>query len=144
MKTSSPLHILVTNDDGHHAPGIQALNRVLKQSGHRVSMVAPSSEQSATGMSVTSRRNLPLEQLAEGSWHLDGQPVDTVLVALRHLSLKDCPCVSPHGLASLARSQQWDFGASQMPPEARGGWEQQLESQQLFASQQQQLYFPYN
>ena len=98
MKTSSPLHILVTNDDGHHAPGIQALNRVLKQSGHRVSMVAPSSEQSATGMSVTSRRNLPLEQLAEGSWHLDGQPVDTVLVALRHLLEDDPPDLVVSGI----------------------------------------------
>lgn len=90
MKNNEPLHILLTNDDGHQAPGIQALQRVLKRAGHDVSMVAPSSEQSATGMGVTSRRNLALEQLEERSWHLDGQPVDTVLVALRHL-LEDNP-----------------------------------------------------
>ena len=54
-------------------------------------MVAPSSEQSATGMSVTSRRNLPIDQFEAGSWHLDGQPVDTVLVALRHLLEDDPP-----------------------------------------------------
>ena len=90
MTSPSSLHILLTNDDGHEAPGIQALQRVLKQAGHRVSMVAPSSEQSATGMSVTSRRNLPIDQLEAGSWHLDGQPADTVLVALRHL-LEDNP-----------------------------------------------------
>lgn len=90
MKNNEPLHILLTNDDGHEAPGIQALHRVLKQAGHDVSMVAPSSEQSATSMGVTSRRNLALEQLEERSWHLDGQPVDTVLVALRHL-LEDNP-----------------------------------------------------
>ncbi len=90
MKNNDPLHILLTNDDGHQAPGIRALQRVLKQAGHRVSMVAPSTEQSATSMGVTSRRNLTLEQLESDSWHLDGQPVDTVLVALRHL-LKDKP-----------------------------------------------------
>ncbi len=90
MDNFTPLHILLTNDDGHQAPGIQTLSRVLKKSGHRVSMVAPSAEQSATGMSITSRRNLALEQLEEGSWHLDGLPVDTVLVALRHL-LQDEP-----------------------------------------------------
>lgn len=90
MKNNDPLHILLTNDDGHQAPGIQALHRVLLQAGHRVSMVAPSTEQSATGMGVTSRRNLTLEQLEIDSWHLDGQPVDTVLVALRHL-LEDNP-----------------------------------------------------
>jgi 5'/3'-nucleotidase SurE len=90
MKNNDPLHILLTNDDGHQAPGIRALQRVLKRAGHRVSMVAPSSEQSATSMGVTSRRNLTLEQLETDSWHLDGQPVDTVLVALRHL-LQDNP-----------------------------------------------------
>ena len=90
MNCPAPLHILLTNDDGHQAPGIQVLHRVLKRAGHRVSMVAPSSEQSATGMGVTSRRNLALEQLEDSSWHLDGQPVDTVLVALRHL-LEDSP-----------------------------------------------------
>ena len=90
MKTSHPLHILLTNDDGHEAPGIQALQRVFRQAGHRVSMVAPSTQQSATSMSVTSRRNLALEQIGDDSWHLDGQPADTVLVALRHL-LEDNP-----------------------------------------------------
>lgn len=91
MKNNEPLHILLTNDDGHDAPGIQALHRVLKQAGHHVSMVAPSTEQSATSMGVTSRRNLALEQLEERSWHLDGQPVDTILVALRHLLEDDPP-----------------------------------------------------
>ena len=90
MKNQDPLHILLTNDDGHQAPGIQALHRVLIQAGHHVSMVAPSSEQSATSMGVTSRRNLALKQVEDRSWHLDGQPVDTVLVALRHL-LEDNP-----------------------------------------------------
>ena len=90
MDKLKPLHILLTNDDGHQAPGIQTLHRVLKQMGHRVSMVAPSTEQSATGMGITSRRNLALEQLETDYWHLDGQPVDTILVALRHI-LEDSP-----------------------------------------------------
>ena len=90
MKSLKPLHILLTNDDGHKAPGIQALQRAFSQAGHHVSMVAPSAEQSATSMGVTSRRNLELSQFADSSWHLDGQPADTVLVALRHL-LEDKP-----------------------------------------------------
>ena len=90
MNNPARLHILLTNDDGHQAPGIQALHRALKRMGHRVSMVAPSSEQSATGMGITSRRNLALEQLETDYWHLDGQPADTILVALDHL-LEDNP-----------------------------------------------------
>jgi 5'/3'-nucleotidase SurE len=91
MKESDSLHILLTNDDGHAAPGIKALQSVLREADHQVSMVAPSTEQSATGMGVTSRRNLALEQLEESSWHLDGQPADTVLVALRHLLAHNPP-----------------------------------------------------
>lgn len=91
MQRTSALHILLTNDDGHLAPGIRALHEVLGQRGYRVSIVAPSTEQSATGMGVTSRRNLALEQLGSGYWHLDGHPADTVLVALRHLLEEEPP-----------------------------------------------------
>ncbi len=90
MERTKPLHILITNDDGHDAPGIQALHRTLKKAGHHVSMVAPRNNQSATSMAVTSRRNLELNQFETNSWHLDGQPVDTVMVALKHL-LEDNP-----------------------------------------------------
>jgi len=85
------MHILLTNDDGHDAPGIRAMQSVLKTRGYRVSLVAPSSEQSATSMSTTTRRNLALEEFKKGSWHLDAQPADTVMVALRHLLEDDPP-----------------------------------------------------
>lgn len=91
MDSARPLHILLTNDDGHSAPGIRTLRDVLKARGYRVSMVAPSSEQSATSMSTTMNRNIVLEQMEEDSWHLDAQPADTVLVALRHLLEDDAP-----------------------------------------------------
>jgi 5'-nucleotidase len=91
MEADNPLHILLTNDDGHAAPGIRALRESLRSRGFRVSMVAPSREQSATSMSTTTRRNLALEQLEESSWHLDAQPADTVMVALRHLLEDDPP-----------------------------------------------------
>ena len=90
MRYPDLMHILLTNDDGHDAPGILALQRALKTEGHRVTMVAPSREQSATSMSTTTRRSIALERLGEDSWHLDAQPADTVLVALRHL-LEDEP-----------------------------------------------------
>jgi 5'-nucleotidase len=91
MSNLDSLHILLTNDDGHEAPGIRALLSSLKSKGHRVSMVAPSHEKSATSMSTTHHRNLALEKLGNGSWHLDGQPADTVLVALHHLLDDDPP-----------------------------------------------------
>jgi 5'/3'-nucleotidase SurE len=91
MKNVDQMHILLTNDDGHLAPGIRAMQETLKTRGFRVSLVAPSSEQSATSMSTTMHRNLALQEFGENSWHLDAQPADTVLVALRHLLEGDPP-----------------------------------------------------
>lgn len=95
---STPFHILLTNDDGHFAPGIQTMRDVLKARGYRVSMVAPSAEQSATSMSTTMGRNIGLEQTEEDCWHLDAQPADTVLVALRHLFDTDPPDMVVSGI----------------------------------------------
>ena len=91
MSSNDQMHILLTNDDGHQAPGIVTLQTVLKSKGYRVTMVAPSGEQSATSMSTTTRRNIALKDLGDGSWHLDAQPADTVMVALRHLLSDDPP-----------------------------------------------------
>lgn len=91
MSYPDPMHILLTNDDGHEAPGILALQRALKTAGHRVSMVAPSEEQSATSMCTTPYRSIALQQVDADSWHLDARPADTVLVALLHLLDDDPP-----------------------------------------------------
>jgi len=95
---SNPFHILLTNDDGHFAPGIRTMRDVLKERGYRVSMVAPKAEQSATSMSTTMGRNIGLEQIEEDYWHLDAQPADTVLVALRHLLDRDPPDMVVSGI----------------------------------------------
>ncbi len=91
MGYPDPMHILLTNDDGHQAPGILTLQRALKVSGYRVSMVAPSEEQSSTSMSTTTHRSIDLQQLDAHSWHLDARPADAVMVALRHLLRDDPP-----------------------------------------------------
>ena len=89
--SDTDFHILLTNDDGHFAPGIQVMRDVLKSRGYRVSMVAPSDEQSAASMGTTMGRNIGLEQIDDDAWHLDARPADTVLIALRHLLKSDPP-----------------------------------------------------
>lgn len=91
-------HILLTNDDGHFAPGILAMRDTLKRHGYRVTMVAPSTEQSAAGMGTTMERGIGLERIDEDSWHLDARPADTVLVALRHLLEDDPPDMVVSGI----------------------------------------------
>jgi 5'-nucleotidase len=96
--SSQPFHILLTNDDGHFAPGIRTMRDVLKAHGYRVSMVAPSKEQSAASMGTTMSRGIGLEQIGDDAWHLDARPADTVLVALRHLLDSDPPDMVVSGI----------------------------------------------
>ncbi|MGE0010177.1 MAG: 5'/3'-nucleotidase SurE [Candidatus Babeliales bacterium] len=51
-KEPRKLNILLTNDDGYHTLEIQALKQTLRDAGHNVFLVAPSSNQSGCGTSV--------------------------------------------------------------------------------------------
>ena len=44
-----PLNILISNDDGVFAAGIRALARSATKRGHKVKVVCPDQERSATG-----------------------------------------------------------------------------------------------
>ena len=76
----SPL-ILVTNDDGVHAPGIKALAAGLAPLG-TVFVVAPDREVSACSQSLTLKHPLRAERVAENVFCVDGTPADCVNLAL--------------------------------------------------------------
>lgn len=80
--------ILITNDDGILAPGIRYLWSALKDVAD-VKVVAPLSEQSATGLSITIRSPLRLEERTWPSdvkvWSVDGTPADCIKLALHAL-----------------------------------------------------------
>jgi 5'-nucleotidase len=78
--------ILVSNDDGVHARGIEALRRALAPLG-RVVTVAPEREHSAGSHAITLSRPLRHRLLAEDVHAIDGTPVDCVYVALHHHAL---------------------------------------------------------
>jgi 5'-nucleotidase len=77
-------HILVTNDDGVHSPGLLALVRALRGVGE-VSVIAPDRNRSAIARGITIHTPLHVEDvtLADGSAALatDGTPVDCVRFA---------------------------------------------------------------
>jgi 5'-nucleotidase len=58
------MHIMVTNDDGIHAPGILALSAALRELGD-VTVVAPDRERSAAGHSLTLHSPLRVFELRE-------------------------------------------------------------------------------
>ncbi len=79
--------ILVSNDDGIEAKGLDALVKAVEPLGE-VWVVAPETEQSATSHSLSLHRPLRIRQHGERRFAVDGTPADCVYVALNHL-LKD-------------------------------------------------------
>ncbi len=82
------MRILLTNDDGVHAPGIRALHHVLARLGE-VMIVAPASEQSAVGHSITLMNPLLVREVHEEGkrigYAVEGKPADCVKLGLVQL-----------------------------------------------------------
>jgi 5'-nucleotidase len=78
------MKILVTNDDGIHAPGIQALAKALRKIAH-VSVVAPDRERSAVGHALTLHHPLRATNLGPDLFAVDGTPTDCVNLGVHNL-----------------------------------------------------------
>ncbi|MBL9115898.1 MAG: 5'/3'-nucleotidase SurE [Verrucomicrobiaceae bacterium] len=81
------MHLLLTNDDGIEAPGLLALEQVCRTLGHRVSVVAPASEQSMCGHRVTTYSPIKVASITADRWAVSGTPADCVRIALFGLGL---------------------------------------------------------
>lgn len=89
--------ILITNDDGIHSPGIDALAAALRVLGE-VIVVAPLTEASAIGHALTLRRPLRIETFGEGRYAVDGTPTDCVNIALKILLGGQAPDLVASGI----------------------------------------------
>jgi 5'-nucleotidase len=83
------MRILLTNDDGIYAPGLRAMRAELQKLGEVV-VVAPATEQSAVGHSVTLTTPLVVQEVLDDQrrrlgWAVEGRPADCVKLALREL-----------------------------------------------------------
>ena len=80
------MRVLLTNDDGIEAEGLQALRRALRGvPGIELAVIAPDGNRSATARSITTRRPLWVQQVDFGDgthgYATDGTPVDCVRLA---------------------------------------------------------------
>ncbi len=73
--------LLLTNDDGIHSPGLQALEKALSILGELV-VIAPDRDNSAVSHSLTMNRPLKVTELSEKRFTLDGTPTDCVAIGL--------------------------------------------------------------
>jgi len=74
--------MILTNDDGFKAQGIQALQAAIKDQGV---IIAPETELSGCGHQVTTKRGLKLQQHSSKTYSVDGTPADCVRLAITQL-----------------------------------------------------------
>ncbi len=87
------MKILVTNDDGIHAPGIIELAHALDECGHEVIVVAPEMERSASSHSITLHTPLRIIEKGKNLFAVTGSPADCVILALEVIVKDGCDLV---------------------------------------------------
>ncbi|MDH5358527.1 MAG: 5'/3'-nucleotidase SurE [Gammaproteobacteria bacterium] len=78
------MKILISNDDGYMAEGIQTLARVLANLGE-ITMVAPDRNRSGASNSLTLENPIRLNMLEDGIYRVEGTPTDCVHLAITGL-----------------------------------------------------------
>jgi len=78
------MHLLISNDDGITARGIQVLADRMKSLG-KVTIVAPDQNRSGASNSLTLESPVRLKQTGERTWSVNGTPTCCVHIALTGL-----------------------------------------------------------
>lgn len=89
------MKILITNDDGFRAPGIEALTKVAQKFSNNVVVVAPTHSYSGMSHSITMHSPLFVEQVSSEPgltiYSCTGSPVDCIKIALDQLIKDELP-----------------------------------------------------
>jgi 5'-nucleotidase len=91
LKNLSDARILVSNDDGIHAPGLKLLERVARGLSKDVWVIAPEAEQSGASHGLTLRRPLPVHRIGPRRFAVGGTPSDCILMAVKHIIMDRAP-----------------------------------------------------
>ncbi|MEH6404035.1 MAG: 5'/3'-nucleotidase SurE [Sneathiella sp.] len=79
------MRILLSNDDGFDAPGMEVLKKIAFALSDDVVIVAPAKEQSGASRSLTLHDPLRINKFSETEYSVEGTPTDSVMMALNHL-----------------------------------------------------------
>jgi len=79
------MRILVTNDDGVHAPGLDICEQIAGALSDDVWVVAPEYDQSGVSHSLSLNDPLRLRQIGERRFAVKGTPTDCVIMGIRHI-----------------------------------------------------------
>jgi 5'-nucleotidase len=79
------MRILLTNDDGIHAPGLVTLEKIARALSDDVTVIAPETDQSGVSHSLSLSSPLRLRRVHEGRYAVSGTPTDCVLMGVQHV-----------------------------------------------------------
>lgn len=79
------MRILLTNDDGIHAPGLKVLERIARKLSDDVWIVAPEQEQSGASHSLTLHVPVRVRKITGRRHAVSGTPTDCVLLGVREI-----------------------------------------------------------
>lgn len=82
--------LLIVNDDGIHAKGIELLEQIVTALGHEAWVVAPDEERSGASHSLSLTLPVRLRRIDSRHWAVKGTPTDAVLLALYEV-MRDAP-----------------------------------------------------
>ena len=136
------MRILVTNDDGIHAPGLDACKEIAAALSAEVWVVAPETDQSGVSHSLSLNDPLRLREAGERHFAVKGTPTDCVIMGVRHIMPEKPDLIlsgvnrgrncaedvtysgtiaaamegTVLGIPSLALSQAYSFATKTLPP----------------------------
>lgn len=79
------MRILLSNDDGIHAEGLDTLERIARQLSDDIWIVAPESEQSGASHSLSLANPLRVRKIGDRRFSVLGTPTDCVVMAVRKI-----------------------------------------------------------
>jgi len=79
------MRILLTNDDGIHAPGLASLERIARTLSDDIWVCAPETEQSGKSRSLTLLEPLRVRTVKDRHFAVQGTPTDCVMLAVQDL-----------------------------------------------------------
>jgi len=79
------MRLLLTNDDGIDAPGLEALERIARALSDDIWICAPAVEQSGKGRGITLTEPLRVNRLGDKRFAVTGTPTDCVVLAVNDL-----------------------------------------------------------
>jgi 5'-nucleotidase len=85
------MRILISNDDGIHAPGLKILEEIASTLSKDVWVVAPESEQSGASHSLTLTLPLRVRKIKAKRFAVTGTPTDCVMMAINQIMAKSPP-----------------------------------------------------